>query len=85
MDIDKFTYIYDYKNQSDIYTKSEMAVLNFVSKAVENSMSVNDCDVVELKEYYSDAQIIEILFFISYMLTTNTIINSLNIETPKEL
>ncbi|MFV0424309.1 MAG: carboxymuconolactone decarboxylase family protein [Bacilli bacterium] len=68
-----------------MFSKKEQAVLNFVSKATLNSLSVIDEDVKQLKIYFSEAQVIEILFFVSYMLTTNTIINTLDIELPEGL
>ncbi len=85
IDDDKFKYIFDYKNRSDVYSECEVVVLNFVEKAIKDSKSVTDNDVSDLKNYFSDSQIIEMLFFISYMLTTNTIINTLDIEIPEEL
>ncbi len=81
----KFKFIFDYKTREDVYSECELVVLNFVEKSIKNSKSVTDKDVEELKKFFSDSQIIEILFFISYMLTTNTIINTLDIEIPEEL
>ncbi len=81
----KFKFIFDYKTREDVYSECEIVVLNFVEKSIKNAKSVIDKDVEELKKFFSDSQIIEILFFISYMLTTNTIINTLDIEIPEEL
>lgn len=70
----------------ELYTDKELAALEFISISLTAGANTDSsAETQNLLKYFSEAQVVEILFLVNYMLCTNTINNTLNIQMPDEL
>lgn len=81
----KIDFITNFENNKDLYDHDELAVLEFTKDALKPGSSLSNHLVGNLREFFSESQVIEILFLINLMQCTNTFNNALNIQMPDEL
>lgn len=81
----KIDFITNFEDNKDLYEEDELAVLEFTMAALKPSSNSSDRTVKNVRKFFSESQVLEILFYINLIQCTNTINNSLNIQMPDEL